>query len=277
VVTVSAPPIAAPAAPAAPVELAASPELLALRDPRVSKPSRSQVLLVTELQNLEGLFGTTAKDSPDRPRIMRKLAEKYDELVRAARRQAAEMEGRGADGQTEAEKARKIEEGALRAVIRFNTLRYQQYPDWCAIPPVQKVPSSSEDPGCADEAKYFAALAYESQGQLDPARRLYLDIARQHPDGRYAPYALLAFGEAFLKEESSWNLAQKAFNDVLQRPAPENPLYGYALLRLGEIHLRLGEQDQARAMFARLSELAAKNPGLPGAQIPAKLIPPSAR
>lgn len=65
----------------------------AQRDERASKlKQRQRALLVTEIQGLENLFKTTAKNAADRPDIARRLAETYVELVGAANREKIEAE-----------------------------------------------------------------------------------------------------------------------------------------------------------------------------------------
>jgi hypothetical protein len=79
-----------PAAHDAPdVPLAAqSPLAIPARDPRIGQgPAgrvRPRALVVTELSQLEQLFSSTAKGSPQRPQIARRLADTYAELSRVA-------------------------------------------------------------------------------------------------------------------------------------------------------------------------------------------------
>src|SRR5947207_1708009 len=66
--------------PAAPVDFAN-----AQRDERRSRlAARVRALLVTEIQGLESLYAATPKTSPDRPQLVRRLAEDYVELESAA-------------------------------------------------------------------------------------------------------------------------------------------------------------------------------------------------
>ncbi len=80
-------------------------------------------LLVTEIQGLESLYASTPKSSPDRPKLMRRLAEGYVELEAAAFRdktengmKADEAKRKGPGARTsssaESDKANKILEAA---------------------------------------------------------------------------------------------------------------------------------------------------------------------
>src|SRR6185295_8425818 len=63
----------------------------AQRDERRNRlAARSRQLLVTEIQGLESLFASTPKNAPDRPKLLRRLAEGYVELESAAFRDKTE-------------------------------------------------------------------------------------------------------------------------------------------------------------------------------------------
>src|SRR5262249_37067771 len=95
------PPTLAIAAPAPPDPLPAPPpdvapprplvvavatiDLSAVRDGRRFR-DRPRALIVTEIQALERMFTATPPSAPDRPGLMRRLAEEYEELARTAER-----------------------------------------------------------------------------------------------------------------------------------------------------------------------------------------------
>src|SRR3954469_14418579 len=63
----------------------------AQRDERRQRMAqKSRQLLVTEIQGLETLYASTPRTSPDRPKLMRRLAEGYVELESAAFRDKTE-------------------------------------------------------------------------------------------------------------------------------------------------------------------------------------------
>jgi tetratricopeptide (TPR) repeat protein len=143
-------------------------------------------------------------------------------------------------------------------------------PGWCA-PGAGDQQHGQE---CSDAALYYAGYAYEAAGDLDHARGVYLRLIQSHPDSRFVPYAYLAFGELFGAEAASdpskWALARQSFEEVLRFPPPDNLLYGYALLRMGEIRQQLGERAEARAAFEKLRARAVESPSV---EIAARLIP----
>jgi tetratricopeptide (TPR) repeat protein len=258
---------------AAPSPIRSSPELLALRDPRRIRTGRPRALLVTEIQGQESLFAAMPKDSPDRSRLMHRLAESYVELARAAEADRDAQQS-APDRQAEAARAERIRRAAHSAGARYYTALAQTYPDWCVAPGVEgPVPGAP----CAAEAWYFAGYGCEASGQLDCARKAYLQALQAGGLTRFVPYAYLAFGELFIAEAESkpamWELAYKSFEEVLKFPPPDNRVNGYAFLRLGQIRLRAGDRQGARVLFTTLRSIAAASPGSP-AEIAARLLPP---
>ena len=84
----------------------------AQRDERRNRlAARAAALLVTEIQGLESLFASTPKNAPDRPQLMRRLAEDYVELESAAFRDKTEAGIKARRGQ---------EEERRRSVAKFS-------------------------------------------------------------------------------------------------------------------------------------------------------------
>lgn len=236
------PPASTPPAAAAPPDLDVD-----LDGRRIRLQPRSRKLLVTEVQGLESLFKVTPKDSSDRPRLMRRLAEEYVELAAAAVR----------DGQTggeeEARKAKKIEEAARLAAIKYYQGLAREYPRFCASASPASARGST---GCADEALYYLGSEYIRVGQLDMARKAFLELVRSFPDSSFLGHAYFQFGEMFLEEArqdpSKRDLAEKTYQKVLQLPG--SPLVPWALFRLAQIHDAAGEAAKAAEMRSKVAK-----------------------
>src|SRR6478752_6029684 len=135
------------------------------RDTRKNRlQSRARALLITEIQGLERLFKRTAKKSPDRPQLVRRLAEGYVELESAAQRDkiAADIAAQDAKKnkkdatkpRQDAAAADKILSAARKSAIAYYTLMKTDYPDYSKI----------------DEVLYYLAYEYEQGGDLKNAR-----------------------------------------------------------------------------------------------------------
>jgi TolA-binding protein len=145
--------------------------------------ARTQALLVTELQQLEQLLATVATTSPDRPALLRRLAEDYVELRKAAPNTAAAA--------------------SRKAIDRYETLT-REYPNY----------------PLSDEVLYYLALEHETLHDMMNARRTYYDLIKRYPSSSFIPYAYFAFGEMFFHEASSdptkWDFAKQAYTEVIK-------------------------------------------------------------
>lgn len=177
------------------------------RDPRLARGrQRARALIVTELQALENLFAATPSTSPDRPALVRRLAEDYAELSRST------------DGPTST--------SAHHGALRYYEMLVNEYP---RSPQV-------------DEAWYYAGLEYELAGNLPKARRAYFELIRTSPQSKLIPLAYFAFGEMFnaeaVSDPSKNDLAIAAYTEVLKYPPSGNPVYDDAQRRMGEVNAR---------------------------------------
>jgi hypothetical protein len=180
-------------------------------------------LMVTTIQQMESLFSAMSASSPDRPAVMRRLAESYVELARSAR------------GQKNAE---RVVPAARAAAIKHFELLHAQHPKYCTGPNATDPQRST---GCDDEVLYYLALEAERAGQLDRARKAYLELLQSHPGSRHVPGAYVAFGEMFLVEAASdpskLPLAEQSYAEAAKYP--DSPVVGFARDRLAEVRAKL--------------------------------------
>src|SRR6187549_943090 len=237
---------------------------LAERDTRKNRlQARARALLITEIQGLERLFKRTAKKSPDRPQLTRRLAEGYVELESAAQRDkiAADISAQDAKKKkqdaskfrSDAAAADKILAAALKSAINYYTLMKTDYPDYSKI----------------DEVLYYLAYEYEQGGDLKNARATYFELIQKAPKSAYIPNAYLAFGELFFQEAqgdpSKWDLAAAAYQEVAKYPPPANKVYGYARYKLGYVHWNKGEYAPTLSEFKKVIEYGDTYKDLPNA------------
>jgi TolA-binding protein len=192
---------------------------IAARDPRMaSRRPRSRAHTLTEVQGLERLLSTVQKTAPDRPQLLRRIAEDYIELARTS------------DGSARSDARRK------------------------AIDAYETIVNDHASYGQLDEVRYFLGLEHELGGNPTKARAAYYDLIRSHPNSKYIPLAYFGFGELFFEEaknDASKNeLAVQAYNEVLKYPA--NAVLPDALQRLAQTHERQGDPVKAKAMLDKL-------------------------
>ena len=235
------------------------------RDTRKNRlQARARALLITEIQGLERLYKRTAKKSPDRPQLTRRLAEGYVELESAAQRDkiAADIAAQDAKKKkqsvtkfrADAAAADKILAAARKSAIAYYTLMKTDYPDYSKI----------------DEVLYYLAYEYEQGGDLKNARATYFELIQKAPKSAYIPNAYLAFGELFFQEAqgdpSKWELSAAAYKEVIKYPPPTNKVYGYARYKLGYVFWNKGEYANALNEFKKVIEYGDTYGDLPNAK-----------
>jgi TolA-binding protein len=249
-----------------PKHQAPSDPTLEARDDRKSRLfSREKGLLVTEIQQLENLLATTPGNAPDRPTVVRRLAEDYVELEAAAFKEKtkAEIERDGFRKANAAAVAGQRQavvnaDGALmsaaraKAEILYGTLVHD-YPSYPQL----------------DEVLYYLAYEYEQGNQNDKARQTYLQLIRMRPDSRYIPNAYLAFGELFFDEAqgdpTQWENAKQAYVKVIGYPPPNDKVYGYAWYKLAYVFWNNGEYDKALNAFKKTIDYGVAYSQVPNA------------
>jgi tetratricopeptide (TPR) repeat protein len=184
---------------------------LTVRDTR--RPPRAPRLLATELQGLESLFAATPTNSPDRPQLLRRLAEDY------------------------AEQRRATGEGGDKAIDRYSAL-VQQYPNYALLDEVHY---------------YLGLEYETARDFMNARKTYYELIKKypssRHVAGAYFAFGELFLQEAKL-DPSKWNLAKQAYTEVLK--FGNDALRPWAMWRLGQTLDGSGDAAGAQAMYARL-------------------------
>ncbi len=251
-----APSSAPRAAPPAP-----DPKLSAVAIRRGIANVRMVQLLVQQIQGLESLLATTPPKSPDRPLLLKQLGDGYAELEAAGFRQKIQ-----ATSPAERDRGEKLEKAARAGAVKSYGQLRAQHPGWCASPAQGAVPAS----GCVDEVLYDLAYEHEQAGDLDQARKDYLELIQTSPASKYVPNAYLAFGELFFQEAqgdpSKWALAEQSYREVIKFPAPENKVLGYARYKLAYVYWNKGDLALALSELKKTIEHGAQFPTLPNAR-----------
>jgi tetratricopeptide (TPR) repeat protein len=226
----------------------------AFRDPRTStRRPRATALIVVEIQQLETLLRATDPKSPDRPMMLRRLAEDYHELESAA----AARTGSSPAAAT----VRRAREEAIRNYTLLLT-------DYSGAPSTEFPTSPPPAYALLDEVEYFLGYEYELSGDAANARRAYYDLIVKMPSSKYIPSAYLAFGEMFFDEAQTdptkWELAKQAYLKTISFPPPDNRVYGYSWYKLGHTFANQGELPQALNAFKKTIDFATLFPQLPG-------------
>lgn len=246
-------------------------------DRRIRSQARANQLLVTEIQQLETLLADTPAAAPDRPGLLRRLADTYVELEAATFRTRTELsvkidaarKSAPADVAKltgERDKADKVLAGARRKAIEHYDRLQADHPKFCTHPNAQDPAKSA---GCVDEVLYYLAYEHEQAGDMAKARKVYLDLIQKAPKSKFVAGAYLAFGELYFTEAqgdpSKWALAAQAYGEVIKYPLPDNKLLGYAQYKLAYVHWNQSDFTRSLADFKKTIEIGQQNPTLPNA------------
>ena len=236
------------------------------RDERTTRlKARARALLSTEITGLERLYASTRKKSPDRPQLVRRLAEGYVELETSANNDKTQAEINADDAKraknkpkydhsrSESAKSKKILDSARQNAIKFYNVMKKDYPNYSKI----------------DEVLYYLAYEYEQSGDLDNARKVYFELIQDAPKSKYIPNAYLAFGELFFQDAmadpTKWALSGEAYKQVLKYPPPDNKVWGYAHYKLGYVYWNTGDYAKAIQEFKETIDFGDKYSDQPNA------------
>jgi tetratricopeptide (TPR) repeat protein len=221
-----------PGSPAAPKTPAEAPSASAARGPPT--PTALRASPRGEIAALESLYAGVARDSPERPVLLRRLADEYVALETVAQRETGE-------------RAQAIVQVARRKAIAYYAQLAAEYAKWCAG-------------ACTDEVLFHLASEHEAAGETAEARRAYHEIIRSWPASRYLPNAYLSFAELFFEEAgrdpAKLAPAEKAYQEVLRFPPPDNKLAAYAHYKLAYVHFNRGDTTRALDEMTKAIEVS---------------------
>ncbi len=122
-----------------------------------------------------------------------------------------------------------------------------------------------------DQVLYHAALEHQRLGDLSATRKAYLELVSGVPHSKLLPRAYVAFGEIFFEEARSdpakFKLAQEFYQQALNYPPRDNPVYGFAQYRLGHVHWRMANPTQALEAFVKTLQYVGSFPKASGIKV----------
>ncbi len=206
-------------APNVPEELA-----LPVRDPRFYKRPHRPATLITHQINVLSL-SLPAPELPGGidPEVLIELATAYAELARVTPTSTAEHDTARAD--------------ARAAYMRYGGI----------VPPSDG----------AESAAYFVALEYELDGDRAVARAAYQAMLTQTPAAWTAPYCHVGLAELILHEANGDAIAREQalvhYEAALKQLRRDQDLYPFAILRIGQSQLALGDTKAGTRTLERLA------------------------
>ncbi len=219
-----------------------------VRSPRWGRTPRAREAILAEIVATERLRDVTDRGSPDRPELLRRLGDAYQELEDRTLRERRNG-------------FKPVAREARRKAIERYTALLRDHRSWCHDPA-----SAPDRTGCADEVLYTLAFEYELAGDLDNARAKYLELVENYGQSRLVPDAYTALGDVQVAEAqgdpAKRAYAQNFYDEALKHDPPDNRLWPYAALQLAEILEQRGDRQGALEQLRRVVETTAKFPDL---------------
>jgi outer membrane protein assembly factor BamD (BamD/ComL family) len=223
------------------------PEMRARAKEIMAKRLRDDLATIGKLRDeaeklLENFIKDEAKDSPDLPEALLKLAEIKWEKARDRHLVAfAEWEKKpiGSKGP-----APRLELADARALVRTVIDKFPGYHQY-------------------DLALYVDGALAGEEGKDKEALASFETILAKYPKSRFAPDAHMAKGEAYFNATSGgvpdWQRAADEYEYVLK--FPDSELFGLAMFKSAWCLWKLGREEEAAKRFTKVLEVTAQKSG----------------
>ena len=211
-----------------------------------------------QIQKYKRLIDVTNDNDPEKPDLLFRLAELYNEQYRYYDFRARELDekifdagnanNQGLVGQLKGQQGdyqKKSQQWLLASAKEY--LEVADHPD--------KYGSYKR----MDEVLFYLAYMLNQVKKEDAARKYFKRLIKDYPKSKFIPYAFLAFGDYFFDQKQLED-SLKFYDKVMQ--FPESPIFGYAKYKEGWVYYNLGDFKQALATFVSVIELS--NKGGPG-------------
>jgi tetratricopeptide (TPR) repeat protein len=207
-----------------------------------------------QIRVLQRLIDNTNDTDPEKPDLLFRMAELYNEQYRYYDFRARELDekifnagnagNQGLANQLKGQQAdyqKKSQTWLLASAKAY--LEVADHPD--------KYGSYKR----MDEVLFYLAYMLNQVKKEDAARKYFKRLIKDYPKSRFIPYAFLAFGDYYFDNKQLED-ALKFYDRVMQ--FPESPIYGYAKYKEGWVYYNLGDFKQALATFVSVIELSEK-------------------
>lgn len=199
--------------------------------PTTAPPATSagrMTLISSQIDIMTELVAAIDADDPELPDLLYRLAGLYAQSADFWRHKAMSASNRNtprAKFERKAEAAEKEALGHYRRIV--------QNPAWARYPRL-------------DEVLFDFASALQQAGAVKDARKVFMELIKNHPSSARIPDAYLAFAEYYFTSGAMTNAA-KFYEQVLKYP--KAGVYHYAQYKLGWVHINMGRSKAALERF----------------------------
>ncbi|MBN2672290.1 MAG: tetratricopeptide repeat protein [Deltaproteobacteria bacterium] len=241
------------------------------------RKARAIDILKQEIQLITRLAQGTPDSDPDKPEILKRLADAYKELYTSINFMARGLEEKiyEANEKGDKELAKKLKaqqlaldkkstvvrEAAVKAYVQIR----DKFQDYDAYDQILFAIAYEIDQMAIEVSDEATKSAYRSR-----AREFYQQLIRNYPNSKYIPHAWMAYGEYYFHEEKNVDQAMKAYEQVVEWGEKDNPNYVIAMYYQAWCLINMQEHKQAINQFNKVIQYAIKNPSNKEAQSVAK-------
>lgn len=210
-------------------------------DTFIAIQGKVQFIRDEQIRAFKLLIDDTDDDNAEKPDLLFRLAEQYAQKQRYWRFRAMELYPK-----VNAAKSRSAKAALVKKQKSYNAESHEALVDAIKVYRAIATNSKFRSYKRMDEALFYYAYTLQQAKYMPEARKVYLQLIREHPKSKYVPFAYLAFADYFFLESNLTN-ALKFYNKVLE--FPKAAIYEYALYKKGWVFLNLNRNEDALGVF----------------------------
>lgn len=214
-----------------------------------------------QIRVLRQLIDNTNDNDPEKPDLLFRMAELYNEQYRYYDFRARELdekifEAGNAGNQALANQLKARQADYLKKAQQWLLASAKEYLE------VADHPDKYGSYKRMDEVLFYLAYMLTEVKKEDAARKYFKRLIKDYPKSKFVAWAFFAFGQYYFENKDFEN-AMKFYDRVLQYP--ESSVYAYAKYYEGWVYFNLSDFKQALATFVSVIELSQK-PGTAGSK-----------
>ncbi|MBN2529513.1 MAG: tetratricopeptide repeat protein [Deltaproteobacteria bacterium] len=231
------------------------------------RKARAIDILKQEIQLITRLARGTPDSDPDKPEILKRLADAYKELYTSINFMARSLDEKifEAKNNGNAQLAKKlraqqialdkkstaVREAAIKAYVQIR----DKFQDYDAYDQILFAIAYEIDQMAVEVEDAATKSAYRAR-----AREFYQQLIRNYPNSKYIPHAWMAYGEYYFHEEKNVEQAMKAYEQVVEWGEKNNPNYVIAMYYQAWCLINMQDHKQAINQFNRVIQYSDSHP-----------------
>ncbi|MFO0693535.1 MAG: tetratricopeptide repeat protein [Polyangiales bacterium] len=224
--------------------------------------ARQLELLQREVETARRIVRNTQPSNPQRPELLRRLAETYFEMQQALTQKIRSLDEpifANCTTTPNPQQCQSLQQQQQQLEAQLTEARNNANGAYAQL--ITEHPNYRR----MDEVLFSLAFGLEEMNQMDSARQVYLRLIKDHPESRFIPHAYLSFGEYYFGT-GEMQAALQFYQRVTEFPPERNSIYGYALYKTAWTQYNLQDFRGSLESFAAVIDFARQHPEAADAQ-----------